>query len=520
MPTNMPAESEELKAPLAPSGPASLKPGQVLVLAACIAVVLTIYVWFVSWGTWTQWQTDSQTRSHYYDQLAASFLKGKLSLDITPDPALLALPNPYDRSALAEIPYPLDTSFYAGKFYLYFGPVPALLLMAPKAIFHGEIGDQYVVFTFVCGILLIQSLLIIKLWKRFFPALPLWIVAGSLLLAGLAPPLNWILGKTAIYEAALTGGQFFFLAGLYSAIDALDRASVSRWKLALTGLLWSAAIGSRITLLLPIGLMTFMILVAVIRTQDRSDLFSKVIPAMTSLGLVLGLGLGCLGWYNLARFGSIFETGLRYQLGPENNGHWQELFSPGYVVQNLYNYTVYPPKVQPGFPYLFALAGRKKPVLTFVATPDFYQTQKMTGIIPSAPFTVLGIVPAIAMLRKRSRPLARDEDRRFFQWIVAGLYGSFLSIFAIYIGYYWAAERFFADFFPCLIMLSIIGFWQLASHFPQRSLSRVLVLVGATSLLGVSIISSNLLAMSNRAVIYRYQLHPEFWSQLLSLFRR
>ena len=117
----------------------------------CYLFVLAIYVWLISIGQWTKWPTISS----YYDSLASSFSQRHLYLEINPDPALLALPNPYDPNARTGIDYPQDVSLYKGKFYLYFGPTPALILVIAKTVFPVVIGDQYLVFAFIAGIYLL-----------------------------------------------------------------------------------------------------------------------------------------------------------------------------------------------------------------------------------------------------------------------------------------------------------------------------------------------------------------------------
>jgi hypothetical protein len=70
---------------------------------------------------WTVWSTESpiafnQNRTDNYNLLSDGFLSGHLHLNVTPDPRLLALPNPYDPAgngfAKAQ-----DLSLYDGKFY-------------------------------------------------------------------------------------------------------------------------------------------------------------------------------------------------------------------------------------------------------------------------------------------------------------------------------------------------------------------------------------------------------------------
>ena len=61
----------------------------------------------------------------YYDLLAWGLWQGRLDLPVTPSPELLALPDPYDPAQNSA--YRLhDASLYEGKYYLYWGPLPAL----------------------------------------------------------------------------------------------------------------------------------------------------------------------------------------------------------------------------------------------------------------------------------------------------------------------------------------------------------------------------------------------------------
>src|SRR5512145_19853 len=82
-----------------------------------ILFVLVCYVWLGSFGLFNHLPTITA----YYDKLATAFSHGSLSLEEQPDPALLALEDPFDRSAWQGINVPTDYSIYDGKFYLYFG---------------------------------------------------------------------------------------------------------------------------------------------------------------------------------------------------------------------------------------------------------------------------------------------------------------------------------------------------------------------------------------------------------------
>src|SRR5258708_955081 len=315
-----------------------------------VALILT-YSWCISFGRWTSWPTPASY--YYYDQLATAFQHGQLSLEKKPDPALLALPNPYDPDARAGLDYPTDVSLYHGKYYLYFGPGPALLLMIVKCLFSGGITDQVPVFAFVCGAGIFQSLLIIKIRGRFFRDVPIWMTAPAILFSGLVAPWTWILTQARVYEAASAGGQFFFLGGFYFAITAVNHESVSVRRLLVAGAAWALALGSRITQILPVGFAIGMIVYLVFRTYHQKKAFSNLIYPLTALGLPLAMGLAALGWYNWARFNSIFETGFSYQLaGPYIQKYKNILFSPAYILPDLYNYMLMPPAFKLSFPFL------------------------------------------------------------------------------------------------------------------------------------------------------------------------
>lgn len=81
------------------------------------------------------WTTNLTDNPHFqqYDQMASALLKGKLSLDIEVSDSLAAMENPYDYAAREEgnVDFQWDTAFFNGKYYMYFGIVPVLLLFLP-----------------------------------------------------------------------------------------------------------------------------------------------------------------------------------------------------------------------------------------------------------------------------------------------------------------------------------------------------------------------------------------------------
>ena len=210
-------------------------------LAAAFAIIEIAYVFFVSAGRFTHWPTTLS----FLDDQAEGFRAGHLHFAIEPAAALLAKANPFD-PAWRPLWY-WDASLYNGHYYLYWGPVPALLLAGFKTLFrvHAHIGDQYVVFVLASLQALAGLVLIDRVQRRLFPELPAVFVVLAVAVFAFANPTPYNLARGAVYEAAIVGGHAFLIAGLVFAFDALSALGRQRSRLALAGTCWVLAVGCR-----------------------------------------------------------------------------------------------------------------------------------------------------------------------------------------------------------------------------------------------------------------------------------
>jgi len=487
-------------------------------------LVITAYIWLISFGSWVHWPAITNYDG-YYNQLAIAFQHGSLSLEIVPSPTLLALHNPYDPNVRHSnnVVYPIDFSLYKGKYYLYFGPVPALFLLIIKLLGISTIGDHYFVFVFVLGMLIFQSLLIIKIWRRFFQNVSVWMLSLCILFCGLISPIPWILTEARVYEAASAGGQFFFLAGLYFAVTALDRESISIGQFLIAGISWALALGSRLTQIVPIGFVTLMVVFWVLRTYFQTRPRPQALYSLTALCLPLVLGLIIQGWYNWARFNSAFEIGFYYELsGSFLQKYSRVLFSPLYLLPNLYNYLAMHPKFSMIFPFIQSVSGTGATKFSFISLPPVYHEGAITGILFSTPFALFAIVPILSLLPKRKEAadqIDSDHDAHLFNGLIISLFGSFLFGFAPIVMYFFVETRFFTDFISSLILLSIIGFFQ-GYNFPiNKPAIRKIYVAAGIILMAISIVINILLALSAHAEQFQ-QFNPILWNRLISLFQR
>jgi hypothetical protein len=203
------------------------------------------------------------------------------------------------------------------------------------------------------------------------------------------------------------------------------------------------------------------------------DLAIKLI----SLSLPIILGFIGLGWYNWARFGTLTETGISYQLAGMNQNDANILFSPDYLVQNLNTYLFYPPVLTQQFPFLYP---KEIPII---------------GLLFIAPFTMFAILSTITLFMKRM-PIESYSDKAneidFLKWIITSLTAAFLSAFGFLLISSWTMIRYLADFMPALTMLSILGFWHGYQLLVEQSRNQRFYLILGIFLAIVSI-SMNLL---------------------------
>ncbi len=137
--------------------------------AALLAWLLcsALYLWTARAGSGSK--PDWPPIWMHYTYLINGFLNGHTSLSLAPAPELLALPDPYEPTA-NELWRLHDASLFEGKFYLYYGPTPVVLLTLPWKVLTGsdlKLPTASVAFA-VAGFGAL-ALLVARIRRRFFP---------------------------------------------------------------------------------------------------------------------------------------------------------------------------------------------------------------------------------------------------------------------------------------------------------------------------------------------------------------
>ncbi|MBQ1424794.1 MAG: hypothetical protein IIY98_01500, partial [Aeriscardovia sp.] len=247
-----------------------------------------------------------------YDQLARALLHGHAWLNLPVNPQLAALKNPYDEAARNKITGGgtifWDIAFFKGKYYCYFGVIPALLFFVPFSLLTGgrSLPTPDAVLVFVMLDVLSLTLLIFKAASSYFkncsPAACLlveWIAA-------IGCGLFFEDFQADTYAVPITCSIFFTFFGLWcwemSKRTKRGLPHINSWWAFFGSLFMAANLGSR-----PQFEIASVLAIAVFWRsvfKDRS-LFSKrsILPSIF-ICLPYFIVFPLLMTYNHARFGS------------------------------------------------------------------------------------------------------------------------------------------------------------------------------------------------------------------------
>lgn len=410
--------------------------------AVAALVTLAVYLGFI-----VAWRSDRSTiispagsliatsvRADLYALLAAGFLKGQLSLDLAPPPELVAARNPYDPAQRPRVLYLHDASLYQGRYYIYFGPTPAVLLFAPWRLVTGQdLPSPYAVFVFVslayAGLLTIFAGMV----RTHFPAasrLAQW--AGVVALGG-ATMLVPLVRRPGVYEVAIACGCACMAWGLYCAWRARFSARPVAWAIA-CGALFGLAVAARPTF--GVGAFAAVLIMSLDPVTHRLRLrLDRRVLAAAATGAVL---VAALLAYNYARFGEPLQFGQKYQLSAAEEGAIQH-FSPRFVAPQAWFYLVAPLRLGEYFPFFREVSLPHYPA-------GFAGREFSFGVFPNLPITAFALVALFFAWRgTAARGLA-----------IAFLVGSVAALLPL-LFYFGSCVRYQAEFTPPLILLAMVG---------------------------------------------------------------
>ncbi|HKB90059.1 MAG TPA: hypothetical protein VKC60_06030 [Opitutaceae bacterium] len=434
------------------------------------AIIIALYFWTAS--SMGYFYRLNYRGHDYYDRLVDGFLSGHLSMAVSPAPELLKLADPYDPEA--NQPFRLnDASYYQGKYYLYFGLTPAVVLLLPWKLITGHHLAQYWASAFFCSVGYLATLgLIWRIRRVSFPQVSLGSLFAINLLLGLTNYCPVLLRRASVWELPIATAYAFMALALWCIYETTLRAKGSHW-LTLASLCCGLAFAARPTY----ALGSIILLMPVLIGRPKSGYRWR---QMMLLGAQIALPLAAVGMvvssYNYLRFGSIFEFGVKYQL-ITTDLRITPSFGWHFIPFNLQLYFLAPAHLSPYFPF-FKIASAP-------AAPDGqFGIEEMYGLLPNIPILLLCLWAIPSATNKN------HVDGISLRVIVAAAVSIFLLTGGIIMVFAGAASRYLVDILVGLnplvgiALLSVTANSEL-SRRPPWMLRTLLFLLGTYSALFV-----------------------------------
>jgi len=449
-------------------------------IATCVFVIgVYAYMARLSMVDFVDLQTLTRNPADaWYNLLVEGFRAGQLSLKKEVPPGLAELADPYDPATNVRYrsePYNVhDLSYYKGRFYLYFGVTPALILFWPFVALTGDyLFHQQAVAIFCSLGFLASAGLLYALWRRYFAEVSIVVLAASALALGLATGVPVLLSRPEVYEVAVSCGYMLTMLALGAIWCALHRPERRCWWLAAASAAYGLAVGARPNLLFG----AVILLVPVAQAWRERQRIGLLLTAVTLPIVLIGLGLML---YNLLRFDNPFEFGIHYQLANK------QTFSPRYLWFNLRVYFLEPARWSDRFPFVQDAAVQAVPVGYSAALQTF-------GVLTNIPLVWLALVVPLTW---RDRSARACSGQRWFLVAVTLLFG----ICALTLCLYCAANfRYEVDFLPALLLLAAVGIFGLERSLTGKPIWRRAARWGWGLLMSFSVAFNLLLSIDNFA---------------------
>lgn len=415
-----------------------MKTSERIVVVALCALVGWFYVWTAR-SSGDKWKFGQEQRD-YYNLLIDGYLDGQLHMKVEVPQALLDLKDPYDPG---QRPLGLglhDASFYRGKYYVYFGAAPMIVLMLPFRLITGvDLPLVVAVLIYVYGGFLASVAVGLALRRRYFPAAGLLTLALGILVLGFAGVSLVLLRRPHMWELPIAGGYCFAmlaLLALWRAVHAPPERR-SRW-LAAAALALGLAVASRPTYL--VATPCLLVPLAVVAWRERR------MPWHGSAAVVVPLA--CVGalmaWHNYARFGNPLQFGQAYQFSLDYESKLPH-FGASYVPYNARTYFFSSAEWSRYFPFIRPREPGPAPKGFTIHRGDVY------GLLANFPIAWLAFAAPLALWR---RP--RAERAVLGTWLAAAAV-LFAANALLLLSFFSALARYQMDFAPALLVLSVVG---------------------------------------------------------------
>ncbi len=465
-----------------------------VLLTIAIEVVYMLIARAATWGDWPAYNAN-------FDLQAEAFRTRRLHLLIKPDPNLLAAPDPFDpANSQWWIP---DFSLYKGRYFLYWGPVPAILIAAIKVVgrIKYTVTDAVPQFIFYSQYLVAGVLFFERMARRLFPRLPFYWVVLAVLVYAFGNPTPYLIATPSVYLTAIVGGQAFLMTGLLRIFDAFwrgrDEGRLQPGLAVAAGASWVLGLGCRFSIAPAVFVLA---LLASLPARGRHRPWRAFVWNFSWQAAPVVVGTFFLLLYNKARFHEWLEFGQNYQL---NTWHFHSAWA--YVWPNVYSYLFRPMGHSCHFPFFTAIwnIGAKGFPASFHEPARYMISEPVVGILVGTPFSLLaifgigfGVRAAWMAARRPGGLLAADPATRAQMLCVfsGALLGSATAVATVAI--FGTTIRYMGDVSAGILICASMGAWWIYLRLADRPVLRAVVTTAMIALAIFTIVVGALLGVT------------------------
>lgn len=424
-----------------------------------LLIVLAVFLCIVSYIN--DFSKDNGQYDFYSKQFVDSIINGNVFLDEEPSEELLKLKNPYDflgrldAGLLRDRDYIWDAAFYHGKYYVYFGILPALILLVPYHI----ITSKYM--TCAAAVLIFSILtaisikgLVKNIFLRFFKEIPFKFMLFSFIILLFGSQILILNGIPRFYELPIISGIFFAITGINFMFKAIQTDEVSYTYMFWSCLFLSLSVACRPTdLFASLIVLPIIVKIFINNIKNKKDILKNIL-AVSIPYLTVGM---LLMYYNYIRFGSIFEFGASYQLTINDMSNLRNRYMV--IGMGLICNLLSIPNFIPSFPFLY----NHNNLTTFYG---YYYIENMIGGL----FILVPICLSIFGLYKIFK---HSKNKELFYFIsIFTLVGLLICVISIMMG--GSMQRYMVDYAWILIVAGICAFIEMYHMYKSDEAKNIL----------------------------------------------
>ncbi|NMA07044.1 MAG: hypothetical protein GX928_04965 [Ruminococcaceae bacterium] len=453
------------------------------------------------------WVNPSRDYDSQYQRLSESILDGRVDLKEEPPEWLVKMQNPYDTNARLKLELEYgenalwDHVFFEGRYYSYFGVLPALIYHIPFYLISGTHAPTYFgIFLCLTFFSFFSFLLFYLLAKDSFDRIPFVTYIFITLIFILSSGAVYIAHRPDFYSFPIALSMALTVGGLCFWL--ISKASKKGFSLFFT------AMGSFFIALNALSRPQFLISAFLFLPIFYDNLIPGYLFSKKNLTFLLFaffpfvLVAVSAGYYNYIRFGNVLDFGANYNL--TSNDMTVRGFVANRIPLGLFSYLLQPVDVDFLFPYIKPTSVTAKYLGVTIKEPTF------GGIFAVSSFSWLSLLS----FRKSGKPSADKTPKRL---AVASIIAALILIIAD-TQMAGILQRYFSDF-SWLILLSASIMAMEMSNRPEKSYDTKTVIIRTFLTLSLILCILYQLSLSFIDITHTLsQTEPEKFYSVSSLF--